>query len=266
MSYRVDAVEEPEACSHFVQVYATGQPLVQSVGRYLAAGLRCGASQLLVATRDHSDAFCREIMALGVDSAAAMNEGRLRVLDAAETLSRLMSHGQPDRSRFRQAITEELSRLPPAPSGAVVRVYGEMVGLLWNAGNYSAAIQLEELWSELLPSLRFSLYCSYPIDIFGEHFHMAGVHALLCDHTHLLPSGDEQKLNRAIDLAMEAILGSKRHEVRAAMAARDRPSGCHVPEAETAILWIRKNLPGQAEQILQSARDRFMAMQPAYPQ
>jgi hypothetical protein len=43
-----------------------------------------------------------------------------------------------------------------------VRAYGEMVALLWDAGNVAGAIELEALWNDLLDDVRFGLFCAYP--------------------------------------------------------------------------------------------------------
>jgi len=45
-----------------------------------------------------------------------------------------------------------------------VRAYGEMVALLWDEGNVTAAIELEALWNELAQQLPFSLLCAYAND------------------------------------------------------------------------------------------------------
>jgi hypothetical protein len=43
-----------------------------------------------------------------------------------------------------------------------VRIFGEMVALLWDAGNAGAAVDLEALWNELGRQYSFSLLCAYP--------------------------------------------------------------------------------------------------------
>jgi anti-sigma regulatory factor (Ser/Thr protein kinase) len=43
-----------------------------------------------------------------------------------------------------------------------VRAFGEMVALLWGAGNVKAAMALESLWNDLAASRQFSLLCAYP--------------------------------------------------------------------------------------------------------
>ena len=46
--------------------------------------------------------------------------------------------------------------------GRPVRLYGEMVALLWEAGQLNAALELEGLWNDLARDIPFGLYCGYP--------------------------------------------------------------------------------------------------------
>ena len=135
-----------------------------------------------------------------------------------------------------------------------MRAYGEMVGVLWTSGEYSAAIKLEEFWNRILGSLGASLFCSYPIDVFGPEFKHSGVHAILCDHTHLLPGDAGHSLEECIRRAMDEVLGKRAQEVRSRMEAKCRPGWGIVPAAEGMILWLRENLPEFAAEILCRAR------------
>ena len=45
---------------------------------------------------------------------------------------------------------------------ATVRGFGEMVALLWDAGQLDAAIELEAMWNEMASQFSFSLLCAYP--------------------------------------------------------------------------------------------------------
>jgi hypothetical protein len=49
----------------------------------------------------------------------------------------------------------------------LVSIFGEMVALLCEADNAAGAIALEELWNELADRYSFSLFCAYPIELFG---------------------------------------------------------------------------------------------------
>ena len=44
-----------------------------------------------------------------------------------------------------------------------MRAFGEMVTLLWEAGNLPAAIRLEQYWDDLTQAGLVSLFCAYPV-------------------------------------------------------------------------------------------------------
>jgi hypothetical protein len=171
-----------------------------------------------------------------------------------------MVDNHPNWLRFEATIRGAIERLEPA---AGLRAYGEMVGLLWKAGSFSAAIELEDNWNRLLKQYAFSLFCSYPIDVFDPEFQVRGVDALLCDHTHLLSTGANGDLEAAVYRAMDDCLGSAAEEIRRRVPKKVDPAWGQVPPGETAILWVRANLPREAESILIKARHYYQATQHA---
>jgi hypothetical protein len=118
--------------------------------------------------------------AAGVDTAAAAAQGRLMMLDAAATLSRFMNNDSPYPAAF-DAVVGRLVRAMSA-RGRPVRAYGEMVALLWNAGNVAGAMDLERLWNDLGEQVPFSLFCSYPSHLVADA-HAADSFAEVC-HLH----------------------------------------------------------------------------------
>jgi hypothetical protein len=179
-------------------------------------------------------------------------EGRLVFLDAETTLARFMVNGSPDPDLFRAVVGKALRGVQERGGHTGVRAYGEMVGVLWKAGAHSAAIHLEELWNELLKSSDVSLFCGYPIDVFSPEFQVGKVDLLLCAHTHLLPV--DTALEGALNRAMDEVLGARVDGLRRLIQANYRPSWPALPKAEALVLWLRDNLPGSAEQIIQLAR------------
>jgi hypothetical protein len=180
-------------------------------------------------------------------------EGRLVFLDAEATLGRFMIDGEPDQGRFESVIGEALERVRSRAVHTGIRAYGEMVGVLWQAGQVAAAMRLEELWNQLLKSSDVSLYCAYPIDVLGPEFHHAAVDALMCSHTQLVPT--DTTLEGALTQAMDEVLGGRVDGLRNLIQANHRPAWAAVPKAEAIILWLRNNLPGSAEKILARARE-----------
>jgi hypothetical protein len=252
--------EVPKAAAppHLVQLYDTdASSLARNVGRYLQEGWRRGDGLVVIASPDHAASFAAELDRLGVDSAAAVRDGRLLVLDAHATLARFFVGGRPDRRLFRETVTAALDSV--RRDGGRIRAYGEMVGILWQVGHESAAIALEGLWNEILVEAGLDLFCAYPIDVFGDDFHVAGIDQVLCAHTHLIPTGGEQNLENAIDRAMGDVLGTRADGLRPLMKANYRPSWGIVPRGEAVILWLRNNLPDYADEILNRARRYYRA-------
>jgi hypothetical protein len=227
-------------------------PLVRSVGRYLADGLAAGEGALVIATESHRAAFLEELQALGVDPAAAQREGRLVVLDAHETMERFVVDGQPNRDLF-EATARPLVTALRAVCPAGVRAYGEMVGVMWEAGQFCAAIRLEEFWNALLAEGGFRLFCAYPIDVCGDGFTPADVDAVMSSHTHVVPTGAE--LEPALDRAMQDVLGTSAAALQRLMGADCRSSWAQLPRAEAMILWLRDNVPNLTGAILTRTRE-----------
>ncbi len=150
--------------SHFVGFYETESFLVHSVRDFLAPGLATGGAAIVVATDSHRLSFDRALMEAGIELHEAHRCGRFITLDASETLTKFMVDGMPDAARFRAAMGKLVSRA--AGSERDVRIYGEMVAVLWDDGNVAAAIALEDLWNDLASRYPFSLFCAYPTRAF----------------------------------------------------------------------------------------------------
>jgi len=180
----------PDGCAacgheHLVEFYETEEFLVATVTEFLVPALRGDDSVVVVATDEHRDMFAEAIGEAGVDVDTAVREGRYQALDAAELLSEFMVDGTPDPVRFRELITSVIDRA--SAGGREVRVYGEMVALLWADGDVTSTIAVEDLWNELAADRTFSLFCGYPIQGFDVQSRTAFKH--ICDrHTSVIPA------------------------------------------------------------------------------
>jgi hypothetical protein len=247
-----------EPHDHLVQFYDKDeQLLVTKVGHYLFEGWRAGEALLVVGGPQRNSEIAEQFSALGIDAAAAVKSGRLVFFDAAEMVARLTVAGPPEWSRF-DALVGSAVRDLKARHGAL-RAYGEMVGILWRHGQHAAAARLEEFWNRLMRDTAISLFCAYPIDVFGREFDMAGMEAILCAHTHLLPTGRNDEVGVAVDRAMVDVLGARAGGLKKVIHTYFRPSLAAVPKAEGVVLWLRSNLPQYAESILNRAREYYTA-------
>jgi hypothetical protein len=250
-----------ESGSHIVQLHDASnvQALTTNVVSFLAEGLNAGGSALVIATPPHRETFLREMARTGIDTDATSQAGRLALFDAEQTLARIMAGGHPDSDRFDRIMGSAVRDVGKASITHGVRAYGEMVGLLWSTRQFPAAIRLEQLWNKLRKTTPFDLFCAYPIDVLDKDFDVGVMDALLCAHTHLLPSGADARLQDALERAI-----GESHGVRTLAADRRLPNNAKhewaaLPDPEATILWLRASLPEKADEILARARAYYQA-------
>ena len=170
-----------DLAAHVVQFHGADRELATSVSRYLGQGMKAGDSVLVIATQPHRLAFEAELIAAGTDTGAAEASGRLMMLDAAESLQGFRDGDRIDHDRFEATFGGLVRRA--ASTGRPVRIYAEMVALLWDAGQVILALELEELWNALGSRFPFSLRCGYPARLLADQASAAGVEAVRRLHT-----------------------------------------------------------------------------------
>ena len=246
--------EDREAHGHLVQFCDAEAPVIANVSSYLAAGLKQGDALLVIASTDQEFFAGSRTPGIGRGSGYGIpRASAVYFADAEQTLHRFLVDGQPDWGRFQRTVGALIDRLQAKPD-RTLRAYGEMVGILWKRGEFTAAIRVEHYWNKILSASSFHLFCSYPIDLFGRDFHPGAIDALLAAHTHLVPARMHHGLEAAIDRALSEVLGPKAEEYRVLVRSNHRPAWPTMPEAEAVILWLRSNLPAHAEEILALAR------------
>jgi MEDS: MEthanogen/methylotroph, DcmR Sensory domain len=175
--------------SHVVQFYGREEELTRGVGEYLAEAINGGSVALVVATPAHRQAFEQWLAASGVDAAAARRAGTYLTVDADDAVRRFVVGGQVDAARFDQVIGRLVR--DAVASGRPVRAYGEMVAILWDAGQINAALELETQWNELSRELPFSLYCAYPEESVAGHAHRESLQQVHRLHEAVINSGPQ---------------------------------------------------------------------------
>ena len=188
MASWMELLSGAEPGEHVVQLYGNDdQLLTKNVSRYLAEGLRRGDGLVVIATPEHTRGIVGHLVE-GNSRAAldAVSEGRLVLLDAAETLERMLLDGHLDEALFRSVVGEEVAAVRARAATGCTRAFGEMVSLLWEAGRHRDAARLENLWNHLLPDSGCSLYCAYRIDLFDHPGDAAALQPIVASHDHVL--------------------------------------------------------------------------------
>jgi hypothetical protein len=172
------------ASYHAVQFYSNESCLYSTVATFVGEGFLSGEPAILIATEPHAKGIIDALTTRFIDVAAASRMGELTVLDAAATLSALTKHRGPDRQLVEQQLGVLIDRTRAGRKRARVRIYGEMVDLLWKAGEADAALSLEKTWNDLASRYAFSLLCGYSV---GNFYKQATQFPDICaEHTHVL--------------------------------------------------------------------------------
>ena len=174
------------ASDHVILVYEADAHLVDAVSRFVSTGLAAGEAAIVVATPPHREQLDARLRAHGVALATACAQGQYIVLDAAETLAQFIVDDWPDAQRFADVVGDIIARV--GSRYPHVRVFGEMVALLWAAGHDDAALRLEALWHDLTKTYAFPLLCAYPIRGFVKGVHAQPFHAICAAHSHVIPA------------------------------------------------------------------------------
>ncbi|HEX3090345.1 MAG TPA: MEDS domain-containing protein [Ilumatobacteraceae bacterium] len=158
MTVKIEVRANPR--DHAVLFYEDTEELVTTVAQFVVDGVMADETSIVVATSQHIAAFEDAMVAAGVDIDAARAGGSLLMLEAGQAMSRFLVGDWPQVDLFDSEIGQLLRQA--SQSGRQVRVYGEMVALLWDAGQVGAAIELETMWNDLRQRMPFSLLCAYP--------------------------------------------------------------------------------------------------------
>lgn len=166
--------------NHEVQFYDHDSFLIEILWRHIEEGLALGESVLLFTTFPHRKALVSRLN-------GHRSLDRYMEFDAADTLSQFMVNEWPDSEKF-YAVMGQLLRQAIEKGNGRVRVFGEMVAVLWEGGQADAALQLESLWNQLAAHHTFSLLCAYPIRGFSSHTHTHAFQKICSTHSVVRPA------------------------------------------------------------------------------
>ena len=254
-----ELLASPGTDRHIAQTYQEERFLMEAVGIYASAGLSHEQGVLLIATQAHLQAFDNYFVRAGIDVDAAKQSGRLLEITAETLLPEIMVNGLPDPETFKRCVESALAKAEAASGAKGLRIYGELVNVLWLAGNFAGAMALEELWNRLQKTRPFTLFCAYKMDSLETG--CAGSFQSLCQsHTHLIPAEHYNHLNAAVETAAEGILGSVVAKEMQELSKEKEDSLAEMPAGQKMLLWLRKNIPVSADAIADRSRERYQEL------
>ena len=168
---------------HAVRFYKDSDSLCQTVGSFLKDGFVESQPAVVIATADHGRMIGESLAAQGVEVRDLTATRQLVVVDAHAMLSQFMVDGMPNQSLFKRVVVPVLEEACSGRAHCVVRAYGEMVDILWKAGQMVAATRLELLWNNLAQTHEFSLVCGYSM---GNFYKEGAIEEICGHHSHVL--------------------------------------------------------------------------------
>jgi PAS domain S-box-containing protein len=212
---------EMRESEHFVQFCESDVFLINTLSEFIGTGLRAGDACIVLATKPHRESLEERLQGDGLDVATSRERGQYISIDAATTLSTIMVEGSPDPGRFIEVVGSMVMRA--ARGGHRVRIFGELVALLCAEGNRAAAIRLETLWNDLSEVHAFSLFCAYPMHVFGGEVYEMEFTEICQQHSRVIPAESYAALDEPEErLRAITLLQQKAHSLEAEIAERKR--------------------------------------------
>jgi hypothetical protein len=166
---RADA--EPDTShDHVVDFYDGDIDLACRTGRFLAEGLDREDVAVAIATLAHLELFATVLVDAGIDVDAAHASGQYVALDADALLSGIVDSTGVNLERFDATLGRVLEDAwdTAAKRGGRVRLFGEMVQLLWERGDVSGALEFEARANALSMSTGLSVLCAYASSVVDD--------------------------------------------------------------------------------------------------
>ncbi|MGH8317711.1 MAG: MEDS domain-containing protein [Steroidobacteraceae bacterium] len=239
---------------HIVQLYQDQQFLNRAVCRFAAGAIANGEGVILVPTAAHWEAFRPRLEAEGVDVKDAQGSGQLTVVDADELLPRFMKDAMPEAPVFLGLAGDVIGKARGEAQYPRIRWWGEMVNVLWEQGNVTGSMNLEDQFDRLAKHQEIAIFCSFVMDNFDSEVHSRLLPRLGQNHSHLIPVEDYARLERAVGEALRQTVGADDARVLEQQLLSSYSPAFQMPRSQALLLALRESLPDVAESVLKRSR------------
>jgi hypothetical protein len=202
---------------HAVRFYESDTSLARMVAEFLHEGFKGGSPGMVVATATQRAQIIQELTDRSLDVIELQRSHELLLLDAEETLSAFMMDGKPDARRFTDHMSRIIHDVCRDRADRTVRIFGQMVDVLWQGGKRDAAVRLEMLWNQLARTNAFSLLCGYAM---GNFYKDASVENICGQHSHIVSA--DGKATRVVSKACDG--NRRQRDVVPRVARTEQPS------------------------------------------
>jgi DNA-binding NarL/FixJ family response regulator len=152
--------------NHEIEFYSDDAAFVVGFARFIEDALEAGKAVVVVATEPHRKSLLQRLQEDGVDTIAAIEQGRYLALDVAEILKIFMVNDLPAPERFMRVAGDLFTTASRATLGGRVAICGECGSILWAQGKADAAVQTEQLCNQLAKRYDTDVLCGFSLSSF----------------------------------------------------------------------------------------------------
>lgn len=161
-------VETPDTVDlhdHLVAFYEHEGFLTSLVVDFLEPVFSGDTNGLVLAARAHTRTFIAGLADQHPDLNAVLETKRLVFRDARAVREQLRQAGPPTIDNVSAVLGDDIEQL--ADTGRPLRIFGEVVALMWEDRDLAGALALEDAWNRFATMHTFDLLCAYPMRSFA---------------------------------------------------------------------------------------------------
>lgn len=154
----------PISGNHIIKVFRHQSGKIKSITQYITDGLNDNEAVAIIARPFLRKALIDFLVTQGVDVQSCKDQGKIKFFDAEFLLSSLWFDDGIDAEAFEKFVSDPLRVMKQKQKYDKIRIFSEMVNLLWQKGAYAEAMQLEDSWNALFKKFEFSLLITYSLN------------------------------------------------------------------------------------------------------
>lgn len=202
----LEILTNPAPGNHIVKVCHDAVTRAQAVTYFIEKGLSNEEAVIVIARPELRKAVNALMGRWGLNVPLLKEQGKLKFFDAEFLLSNLLVNDEIDLKAFQKFIGVPIQTAKR--NYGKVRAFGEMVDVLWKTGREDTALQLEDLWNQLLQSHKFSLLHTYSVENLDPHNYEESLERICKGHTHHISAQNHDPNDFTITQEMSDIFGS----------------------------------------------------------
>ena len=249
-----ELLANPGPSGHIVQLYQDADFYGEAISHFASEGVVRGESIIIVATGPNWANISGRLTSKGFNPAELLRRGQLVVLDADRTLPKFLVDDVPDARTFKDLAGATIEQARAGGKFPRVRWWGEMVNLLYIAGNQRGSTRLEELFDEVAHEQSISIFCSFLMDKYDPKIYDRAFADVCRTHAHIIPAEDYALHRTIVDRAIGEVIGPIEGPLLRSLVswAHGRASG--MPTSQAILLWVKDAVPTKFDDVLACAR------------